>query len=251
MNERLGSLLVLTEDSGRDAHATVVAVLKRMLRLVVADYQTHRLGFEPRDEAAQRGLRGSRWKSTETRDQADVTTLLRSIATKLGRDDGFVFFHIDGDRPWAERATSENRAKFESIVRSRVHQLLCQTLRIPADEAGRRMRRLFVVLPFYSIESWLYQHTDVGVRLCREHHEGRDVEVFEGWRLDRAALDDVVKPKQRVCLRADHNLALTGPGYPAEAVDDAGRSYSATVATLRASDALTQLLDATAGRSAP
>ncbi|MDO9019244.1 MAG: hypothetical protein Q8S73_26020 [Deltaproteobacteria bacterium] len=251
MNQRLGSLLVLTEDSGRDAHATVVAVLKRMLRLVVDDYQTHQLGFEPRDEAAQRGLRGSRWKSTETRDHADVTTLLRSIATKLGRDDGFVFFHVDGDRPWTERATSENRAKFESIVRSRVHQLLCHMLRIPADEAERRMRRLFVVLPFYSIESWLYQHTDVGVRLCREHYEGRDVEVFEGWRLDRAALDDVVKPKQRVCIRADHNLALTGPGYPAEAVDDAGRSYSATVATLRASDALTRLLDATAGRSAP
>lgn len=248
MEERLGSLLVLTEDSGRDAHATVVAVLKRMLRLVVDDCQTHRVGFEPRDEAAQRALRGPRWKSTEPRDQADVTTLLRTIATKLGRDDGFVFFHVDGDRTWAERAASENRAEFESIVRLRVQQLLVQLRRISVDEAERRLRRLFVVVPFYSIEAWLYQHTEVAVRLCQQHHQGSDVEVFEGWRDDRAALDEVLKPKEAVCLRADHNLALAGAGYPAPAVCDAGRSYAATVEALRACEELVKILDATAAR---
>jgi len=64
---RIGSLLVVTEDSGAHGHATVVEVLKRMLRPLVPDYQTQRVGFEPSNPDAQRAVRGPRWKSTEPR----------------------------------------------------------------------------------------------------------------------------------------------------------------------------------------
>ncbi len=33
----LGSLLIITEDSGADGHKTILAAVKRMLRLIVAD----------------------------------------------------------------------------------------------------------------------------------------------------------------------------------------------------------------------
>ena len=77
--DRLGSLLIITEDSGAEGHATIVAVVKRMLQLIRA-------------------------------------TALRTIATKLGRKDGFVLFHIDGDQTWTERRSSENVELFRKRV---------------------------------------------------------------------------------------------------------------------------------------
>lgn len=238
----IGSLLVLTEDSGADGHATIIALLKRMLRLIAPEYQSHRLGVEPRDEAAQRAVRGTGWKSADPR----VTDMLRTIATKLGRDDGFVFFHVDGDRPWRDRASSENRAKFEGLIRNRVRQLLAGRAVASSADTDRRIARLFLIVPFYSVEAWLYQHTEVALELCRDHYQGRDVERFDAWRQDRASLEEVVQPKDAVCLGATHNLALAGPRYPADEVYAAERSYTETVHTLLACDDLTALLQKTA-----
>lgn len=245
---RIGSLLVVTEDSGADGHATVVEVLKRMLRLLVPDYQTQRVGFEPSNRDAQRAIRGPRWKSTEPRDQRDLTELFRTIATKLLRDDGFVFFHVDGDRPWAERDKSENVAKFDAVVRTRVRQVLRAQKGATAESVEQRMRRLLLLAPFYSIEAWLYQNTTAAVRLCHEHHRGRDADRFQAWAQDRTALDDVMAPKKETCLAATHNLALAGTGFPSQAVRDAARSYARCAEVLEACAELVAILDATAGR---
>ncbi len=233
------SILVLTEDSGDDGHATIVAVLKRMLRVLDTRCQTHHLDFEPKNEQAQRAIRGPRWKSTNPRDNADLTTLWATIATKLARG-GFVFFHVDGDRPWSQRATSENAAKFEAIARQRVRQHLHA---LPTEaERERAMKRFFAVVPHYSIEAWLYQNTRVATDLCRSTYDGRDVEQFETWASDRRSLDDVVKPKERVCLAAAHNLALASTSYPAEQVYNAGRSYADVAEQLLANEELLNLL---------
>jgi hypothetical protein len=245
--DRLGSLLVLTEDSAGDGHATIVAVVKRMLQLVVPDYQTHRIGFEPKDEAAQRAVQGTGWKNANPK--PEMVTALRTIATKLGRDDGFVLFHIDGDRTWAERASSENEAKFQPMVVDRVRRILRGRPGSTAADAEERLRRLLLVMPFYSIEAWLFQHTAVAIRVCREKYQGRDVGRFEAWRQDRTKLDDETKPKETVCLKSAHNLECAGAGYPAQEVFDAGRSYAACVLRLQQCAELTALLDATAGRA--
>jgi hypothetical protein len=247
---RLGSLLVLTEDGAPTAHATVVTVVKRMLQLLVPDYQTHRIGFEPKDERAQRAVQGTGWKDETPKHYAELNLALRTIATKLGREDGFVLFHIDGDRTWSRRASSENAAKFEAIVVARVRQLLRGRPGGTPEDAEARLRRLFPVVPFYSIEAWLFQHTEVAVRLCREKYNGRDVDTFEAWKRDRTALDEVEKPKETVCLASAHNLECAGSGYPAREVFGAGRSYAACVERLRACVELNDLLDATAGRGA-
>jgi hypothetical protein len=249
----LGSLLIITEDSGGDGHATILAIVKRMLQLIVPDYQTHRLGFEPKDPQAQRALQGTGWKSKDPKSQADRATALRTIATKLGRKNGFVLFHIDGDRTWTERKSSENVELFNSRVIEPVQQIL-RGSKITSQDAEVNLRHLFPVVPFYSIEAWLYQHTDVAIGLCREKYHGRDVAQFEEWRKDRTALDDIEKPKGSktskpvVCLKDLHNLECAGPGYPAQAVFDAGRSYAECVVRLKACAELRALLDATAGR---
>ena len=248
----LGSLLVITEDSGADGHETIVRVVKRMLRLIVPDCQTHRLGFDPKDPQAQRALQGTGWKSNDPKSHADRATALRTIATKLGRKDGFVLFHIDGDRTWAERNSSENVELFAKRVIEPVQQIL-KGAKSAAQDAETSLRHLFPVVPFYSIESWLYQHTEVAIRLCRGNYQGRDIAKFKKWSQTRIALDDIAQPKGSktsepvVCLTDRHNLECAGPGYPAKAVFDADRSYAACVRRLQACEELCALLDATAG----
>ena len=183
---------VLTEDSGRDGHATVLALVTKMFRLLEASCETHRIAFEPRNAA-------------------DLTTLWATIATRLATGD-FVFFHVDGDRRWSERASSEHAAKFDGIVRTRVRNVLRAKGVAPA-KVDALMGRLFAVMPYYSIESWLFQNTRTAIELCRTHHDGRDVERLEAWALDRRAFDEIDKPKESLCLRDQHNLALARSAY--------------------------------------
>ena len=57
-----------------------------MLQLVVPDYQTHRIGFEPKDERAQRAVRGTGWKDETPKHYQELKLALRTIATKPGRE---------------------------------------------------------------------------------------------------------------------------------------------------------------------
>jgi len=104
------------------------------------------------------------------------------------------------------------------------------------------MKRLMLIIPYYSIESWLFQNTDVAIRLCREKHSGKDVDVFEGWAANRAKLDEEIKPKEMVCLRAKHNRELATTGFPFDLAHELKKSLKAAVDELSNSHDLRQAL---------
>ena len=246
---RLGSLLILTEDSASTGHATIVAVVKRMLQLVVPDYQTHRIGIRAQGRAGAARRPGDRMEG-------------RDPEALRGAQPGPAHHrHQAGPRGWVRAVPHRRRPDLEPPRFQRERGEVRDDSSSPgfascsggARAARRRTPRpgcagCFPVVPFYSIEAWLFQHTEVAVRLCREKYKGRDVGKFEAWQRDRAALDDVEKPKEAVCLLSAHNLECAGSGYPAQEVFDAGRSYAACVERLRACVELKSLLDATAGR---
>lgn len=128
-------------------------------------------------------------------------------------------------------------------VRRRIHMSFPNLSQSELDE---KLSRLFPIVPFYCIESWLFQNTDVAVRISRDKYQGRDIEQFVAWRKDRSALDEVDRPKEAVCLKAKHNLELAQGDYPARDVYDAGRSYTTCVDQLSECGALKALLNATA-----
>lgn len=238
------SVLLLSEDRSTGAFEVLRSLAKELLKQVDEHVHTHRVTFEPlREEQALHALHGNIWKSTSPRDRAKQVALFRSIATQLLLENGWVLFHFDGDRPWADRESSENTRKFKEIVLKNVLLLVEQTLqgqtpgqreaqRANAERARERLRRLKVVVPFYSIEAWLYQNTREALRLCEEHHGGRDEERFHQWAADRAALDEEVKPKEQVCLRDKHNPALASRSFPAREVHAVGKSFAAVVLAL-------------------
>ncbi|MCK6589196.1 MAG: hypothetical protein L6Q76_16615 [Polyangiaceae bacterium] len=207
--------------------------------------RTHRIVLEPQDESAKRAMRGNLWKSTRPSDRSKIIDLGRSIAAKLLEEDGpgFVFFHVDGDRVWSERTTSENVEKFDAFVRDFVRQTLDNVLRRKRRKAGEPLNeealqheietalsRLFRLTPFYSIEAWLYQNTVEARRLCGLHC-GKHISAISEWEKDRSLLDEVLKPKSKEfsCLEDRHNIVLAENGFPAESAFGAGKSYAHAV----------------------
>ena len=239
------SFLILTEDSAADACEPIEALLKRMLLFVEPAVQTHRIKFEPRDEAARSAMRGTNWKAKpDDFGHPKLVLLGRIIAAKLLEEadaPGFVLFHIDGDTLWADRASSDNVQKFPGFVRDYVAQGLDAALRKrrdkPLDEEAlaaakeAALARLLRLTPFWCIEAWLYQNTALVHRLCEERC-GAHLDEIKRWSEDRGALDEIPTPKKAICLGSQHNAVLARSHFPAEAVFAADKSYAAAVMSL-------------------
>ena len=235
------SILLLSEDSGKHAHRVLEALSKKFLRLVHGQCQTQRVKFDPANDDARVAMHANSWKS---RDRRKLIILARIIAERIAMPHGFVFFHADGDRVYSERAESENRTKFHDRIVNAVRQQLLHSGR-DSDEVEKLMERLLLLMPFYSIEAWLYQNIDLATRLCREHYNGRDLERFAHWREHRSAIDELARPKDCVCLADKHNLELASDRYPAQPAYAAGTSLHDAVDALRACTSLVALLATT------
>jgi hypothetical protein len=247
------SVLLLPEDSAKNAFETFRSLAKELLKQVDEYVQTNKISFEPvRNELALQAIQPSVWKSTKAKERQKQVELIRTIATQVMLEDGWVLFHFDGDRSWSSRESSENVEKFRKLVCDKVRELVVLKLTeqhrndISPQEieirARARMNRLKTVVPFYSIEAWLFQNTREALRLCQERYGGRDVEQFQVWAQDRGALDEVLKPKDAVCLGAAHNLDLASNGFPTREVRAVGKSFEAVVQSLSQDAELRQAL---------
>jgi hypothetical protein len=246
---KLLSVMVLTEDSGSDAYDTVRALVKEMFKLLVPGVYTHRIGFKPLEEQdARRAMHANLWKSDNPLDQPNIRLLIRSIVNELLKPDGFVLYHIDGDRPWSEYETSENVREFRARVESPIREAIrfhLQKQRAPSEEHDERMRRLRRLVPCYSIEAWCYQNTGEARRLCEEEGCGQCHPRLEDWARSRASLDEISKPKEALCIQDKYNARLASSGFPAQPVFEAGASFAHAVCELLACDELTALLTRT------
>jgi hypothetical protein len=249
------SVMVLTEDSGSGAYTTIRALAKEMLKLLVPSTQTDRVGFIPLEDAnAQRVMHGAIWKSTAAVDEHDLRLLRRTIVTELLKPDGFVMYHIDGDRVWADHSSSENDRKFRERMRAPIEAALRQELtkrQVPETLHSERMKRLCLVMPFYSIEAWLYQNTREALRLCVEEGCKQCRPKLEKWLLSRASLDEVHQPKEELCLRDKYNAHLASTSFPADEVYEADASFTHAVDGLLDCDDLTTALKRTSSSSTP
>jgi hypothetical protein len=241
------NVLLLSEDGSEHARPTLMALAKKMMQLVDGQCRTNALHFEPPDEATVAIVRGNLWKSTNARDEQKILALRRMLATKLAEEPpGFVLFHIDGDRRWSERARSENRAKFDRLIGHKVRELLANKRpRWTSAELDRCMSRLIMLVPFYSIEAWVYQNIERGRALCRRHHDERHMRQFDDWERDRASIDEIAKPKEVGCLQSKFNRDLAESAFPHQAAYDARTSFQATVKALADCDDLRDVLRAT------
>lgn len=249
-------ILVLTEDSGKQAQPTIQKLLKEALKLVVVsvDLNPARVRLEPlpENERARQAVSANKWK--EQPPTRETILLLGLIAAQLLQPAGFVVFHFDTDRVWTERDKSENRQKFEAIIRDGVRRILRGEAQQPVNPRARptltpeqieaALGRLIVLSPCYSIESWLYQATKELRAYCQDKHESDEhLKLIESWSSDRTLLDEVSRPKDEAltCV-ADHHNEELAKVFPAEEVWFAERSFYESVERLRACPALVEAL---------
>jgi hypothetical protein len=243
------SVMVLTEDSGNDAYAIVHAVTREMLKLLVPGVQTDRVDFKPLDDVnARRAMHANLWKSTNRLDQTNIRLLIRSIATEMLKDAGFVLYHIDGDRRWSDHESSENVREFEKRILQPLKAAVSagfQQQKLPDNAVDERMKRLRLLVPFYSIEAWLFQNAREARQLCATEGCGTCQPKLDAWEQDRPSLDEVEQPKEALCLRDKHNARLASSSYPADAVYKAEASFNHAVMGLLECNELTSLLERT------
>lgn len=110
------------------------------------------------------------------------------------------------------------------------------------EEVDRLLTRLRLVMPYYSIEAWLYQHTLKAQKLCESRCGGAHVAAIQSWRKDRGLLDEIDKPKDTLCLGSSDNVLLAGGGWPGDEVAAAMKSFSSFVDSLYECDGLGEAL---------
>lgn len=223
------SIALLSEDHERTWRG-LRSMVEKLFRRFEDDGFTPRIELLPADANVRPVLIANYWRSTKPRYEAEKRELWRYLARKISEKDGFVLFHHDGDTPWSRRHESTARSRFTDEVRTRVAQVLSGERarpgeRLSPDEIARRMERLVECVPFYSVESWLYQATAHASSLCYQKHRGAHSGSFETWAADRKLLDEVDKPKDVCCLGDEHNEAL-GKHVPVWEVIQAGGSLT-------------------------
>lgn len=247
------SILLLTEDGAAQAHATLESLTRKILRHLDphCDLKPAMLEIEPAAEAAQAVARANSWKDPTRR---DLVWLRQYIATQLQGEFGFVIHHVDGDRPYARRGSSENVRKFDDMIRTPVGIILegpppmRRSRRVPPppppESAQERLAKLFLLAPFYSIEAWLFQNTTAAARLCRQNPKcaGECADLLASWQADRGLLDEVEKPKKKLCFKDQHNATLAGAGLPIEPIIAARKSLHDSILPMRDCTALTRAL---------
>lgn len=251
------SIVILTEDSGKDGRATVERLARRMLDLVVPDFQSHRIRFVPRDPPEEEAMRGNIWKTDGKNpvEHARRVRLRRYIVRWLSLPNSFVLFHIDGDRPWRERHTSENVEKFQKF-RVTLPQVADRgRANNPRPRVGGAARNesvpelhlenLILICPFRSIEAWLYQNVRVALDICNREHKGAHLAKLQLWEEQRTELDELLAPEEALCLGKMFNLELATRGFPAREAYDVKKSFADSVDRLRGCAAFVRALELT------
>jgi hypothetical protein len=252
-------IFVLTEDTSKknDARATVEALVRKMLPLVVPGCRVHdRIAFLPTDPVEQQAMYCSVWKGDKQRDHEARVRLQRYIARRLCESRTFVIFHVDGDVPWRSRATSENKQKFEGFVvriaqaaaagQQRVHAARRrQAVETTSPNVEPDLDRLIVLMPFYTLESWLYQNLQGIVDICQRQHNGEHLEKVREWENKRYELDETIKPDESFCVAKMHNWELATRGFPALEAYEVKKSFFDAVERMKACQKLVEALQTT------
>ncbi|HEY0136191.1 MAG TPA: hypothetical protein VGB85_19035 [Nannocystis sp.] len=239
--------LVLTEDSGQKSFDVVEAVARKVLRLLGEGAAIDLVEVEPGDERARRAMGFNGYRSTKPRDDHRRIDIAAAIVTQLLREDmpRFVIMHVDGDRRWSERGRApgpicELQGLFERNIVRRVREGLRQKGR------PELLERLLYMIPFWSIEAWLYQNSTELQKIYSEdprRHE-RDAELLAAWREDPSGLDEVERPKARAMTFQDGYNQRLARTFPGRKVYELGQSFTYSVDEFRRCEPLFVALQA-------
>jgi hypothetical protein len=235
-------ILVLTEDKSKSANQTIQGILRLVLSQAAptADLSAVEMSPIPASRAAS-VLPGNIWKSAKKTANAGVMDLVDRISIQLSLGH-FVVHHVDGDRTWTERETSENVLQYREVIERRVRGRLRDSKKLRGSELDEHMSRFLRLVPFWCVEAWLFQNTREAARHCAGAEAHPCLARLQEWENNRGKLDEERTPKELLCFGSKHNLELAVEDFSTEAVVGAQKSFAAAVALVAACTPLMQRL---------
>jgi hypothetical protein len=259
-------IVYLGEDTSKDTTRALRRVIEHMLREIRPTLSLSRVEFKPSAPDERLALRANDWEGATDKATNHTKTLCNSIATRLltSLETGvpcFVLFHYDGDEVWSARRESERSKRFARLIRVGVQRVLenraaGRTVHrkgfkppppraaFTAEHVGLFLSRLVEIVPFYCLETWLYHNFRVAKARCQERC-GRHVSTIESWERGEPPLDEVDKPKEKLCFQDHCNFDLAGAGFPAAELYYAQTSFFAAVEDVCACPGLVEALEQT------
>lgn len=247
MPDPVCTVLVFTEDSSKTASTTLTALTKKLLRYIDPHCETHRIRFEPANDEAREILIANQFKNPG---HGRRFQLYRYIATQLTIENRFIVHHVDADRVWSARESypSDNVAAIQRNILSHVHRVLAE--RFSPEEIERRLGRFLRLVPYWELESWLYQNIQRANDLGSHRPGCRCAELLAAWRADRALLDEQPHPSDQLCIGKQHNDELV-QGFPTAEAYAAGKSLAAAVDAMLECEPLLHAIQRTYQLSTP
>jgi hypothetical protein len=130
---------------------------------------------------------------------------------------------VDGDCIWKEQKRAPVWGELDRFRRD-LRAVAAHAQIGNLDESALKEAFLAVV-PFYSIESWIYACTE---QLRQRTNDPGELERIAEWAADLRKLDEVPKIKLALSIQDQCNHELA-PHVPAARLRDAGKSYAKTV----------------------
>lgn len=231
-------ILLLTEDSGANGFDTVKEIVRHSLLHCNPSTQTHLITYTPANDSAKQALRANNWKNKTHRNTVD---LLREMATHVAKDVGPIIFHYDGDTAWDQRSESANTQKFQEIILSRLC-LFLQSMpnkhgsKYSSEDAEELVKNVIQMVPFYSIEAWLFHNQEQLKSIYREIYTGQNTEqdqkTLQHWQDKPTILGNTDQPKEQLSIRDEYNLQLAKHNFPADLLYGLNQSYTVFVTDL-------------------
>ncbi len=144
-------VIIISEDSSKHSGSIVTNLFKKSLYLINPNVQIEEICF---DESLNQHKVSNRnvWKSEQGDPlRSQIGEYMQRLTLELLSEDTFVVWHVDGDRSFGDRP-GENEDKFFPFINK------YKTVTSPRD--GRAVSidisKIFLMMPYYSIESWLF-----------------------------------------------------------------------------------------------
>lgn len=213
---------IYTEDSGKQAIKVWTTLLYGIFRKMDPEFQDRHLRFRSTEaREIKEIMRGNAWKGKTARADTMRRALIQEIADqlKLGRT---VVFHYDGDTRWSEREECPHQKPFERLIKGGL------------SYSGVATDGFVLLVPHYSLESWLYLNRAVVEEIVTERPALSGVPGQLGvWLVRPGSLDEIPKIKDSCRLGDEFNERLSR-SFPLEEARATSPSLSAAVAVLEA-----------------
>ncbi len=202
-------IIIITEDAADDSFVTLKNIINSILKNNFSNFQTHIIDYEF-PEKHKDIMKANLW--TDKKPGNKITSFKRKLNSYINDTNTYVFWHFDGDKKWKDSKLGKSTKildqfqKFVEPIKSRNKDLI---------------DKIFLLVPFYSIESWLYQNDNALKKLDKKA-------VSEILEMDDSNLDEIFKIKENFKLGSEANFELS-KNFPYQKAYDVKKSFHHSV----------------------